>query len=68
MSTKPNPSSFPDLVTPTEAAKLLRISRTVIYRLKEALELPFYVVSASIRFRKEDLLAYLDRNAYGVKH
>jgi len=47
------------LLTPNEAADLLRLSKASIYRLVETRALPFYRVSGSLRFSKADLDDYV---------
>lgn len=47
------------LLTPDEAARLLRLSKASIYRLVGMRSLPFYRVSGSLRFAKSDLDEYL---------
>lgn len=56
------PEEFPELLTVTEAAKLLRVSVSVMYRLKDSRALPVYRVSSSIRFKRSDLLDYLEKS------
>ncbi|MBI1805091.1 MAG: helix-turn-helix domain-containing protein [Ignavibacteriae bacterium] len=46
---------------PSEAASMLRLSKASIYRLVESRALPFYRVSGSLRFSKNDLDEYLAR-------
>ncbi len=53
------PENVLALLTPTEAANLLRFSKASIYRLVETRRLPFYRVSGSLRFSKKDLDEYL---------
>ncbi len=47
------------LLTPSEAASMLRLSKASIYRLVETRRLPFFRVSGSLRFSKKDLDEYL---------
>ena len=49
------------LLTPAEAADMLRLSKASIYRLVETRALPFYRVSGSLRFAQKDLEAYITR-------
>lgn len=39
----------------------LRIGRTTLYLLTKTGELPYYKVRGDMRFRQEDIDAYLDR-------
>jgi len=50
---------LPKLLSPDEAALALGLSKASIYRLVETRALPFYRVSASLRFSEEDLQNYL---------
>jgi len=62
LTTSLQPSHIPAsllLLTPHEAAALLRISRTSLYRLVEARRLPFYRVGGVLRFSREDIARYL---------
>ena len=43
------------LLTPEEAAKTLRISRTKLYELKSQHRLKFLKIGHALRFRPEDL-------------
>jgi len=51
--------ALPKLLTPDEAAVMLRMSKASIYRLVETRALPFYRVSASLRFSEGDVQNYL---------
>jgi len=53
------PKSELALLTPTEAANMLRLSKASIYRLVETRRLPFYRVSGSLRFARKDLDEYI---------
>ncbi|WP_394700273.1 helix-turn-helix domain-containing protein [uncultured Desulfosarcina sp.] len=59
----PNGSnSNPNLITPDELKQILRISKTGVYRLVEKRSIPFYKVSGSLRFERNDVLEYLRNN------
>jgi len=47
------------LLTPDEAAAILRLSKASLYRLVEKRILPFYRVSGSLRFGVKDMESYL---------
>ena len=49
-------------MTLNETAKLLGVSRDFVYRLIGRGELPAHRVGERLRFRPEDLDAYLERN------
>ncbi len=50
-----------------EVAEVLRISRLSVYRMVAKQILTVYRVGRRMRFRKEDVLQYLERNRYGSK-
>ena len=50
---------LPVLLTPSEAATVLRMSKSSLYRLVDKRILPFYRVSGSLRFDQDDLKRYL---------
>ncbi|MBI5021143.1 MAG: helix-turn-helix domain-containing protein [Ignavibacteriales bacterium] len=52
-------SSIPTLLTPKEAAVLLRISKASLYRLVDSRVVPFHRVGRGLRFADEDIKAYL---------
>lgn len=47
-----------ELVTPAEACAILKCGRSKAYELK--LSIPFYKVGRSIRFKRADVIAYLE--------
>ena len=51
-----------ELLTVFDVAKLLKISQTGVYRLKERRLVPFSKVMGKILFEKRDILAYLRKN------
>jgi excisionase family DNA binding protein len=59
----PRPThNLPKLLTPLEAAALLRISRARPYRLVETRTIPFYDVGRALCFSEDDLQAFLTDN------
>jgi len=52
------------MMTLPELAELLSVSPTTIYRMTEGRKIRFYKIKGSIRFRKEDVLAYMNANCY----
>jgi excisionase family DNA binding protein len=48
-----------DVLTASEAAEYLRVSRKTLYRLVAAGKVPGQRVGRSWRFRREDLVAFL---------
>jgi excisionase family DNA binding protein len=60
MPTSSNPTN--EMLTPSELAGLLKISKAGVYRLIEQRRLPFYKVMGSLRFDKEDVMSFLQQN------
>jgi len=56
-----------DLLSLQEVAELLRVSKISIYRMVARQVLAVYRIGRRMRFRKEDVLRYLERNRYGCK-
>lgn len=56
---RPDPATPPPLLTIDEVAAVLRVSKTSVYRLVDRRKLPFCRVGRGLRFRREDLEAYL---------
>ena len=50
----------PELFTLPEAADTLRISKSYLYKLVEAREIPFFRIGRRIVFKPEDLNAWLE--------
>lgn len=51
-----------ELLTTNELANTLKISRAGVYRLIAKREIRFYKVMGSLRFNKNDVLSYLEKN------
>lgn len=47
-------------LSPNELAKLVNVSKCSIYRLVEKRQIPFYKIGGSLRFKKEDIINYLE--------
>lgn len=62
------PSTAPggSLLTPKEAARFLRVSRTTLYRLVETRRLRFYRIGRQLRFDSPDLAAYLQAHRMDI--
>ena len=58
---KDSTGSRVELLTIAEVAKLLNVSVTSVRRLQDSRHLPFYKIGGSIRFSKNDILAYLEK-------
>ncbi|HUO50177.1 MAG TPA: helix-turn-helix domain-containing protein [Candidatus Paceibacterota bacterium] len=54
------------LLTVAEAADILRVSSSTIWRLKQSRKIRFYKIGGCIRFLKSDLLSYLEAHAVDV--
>jgi excisionase family DNA binding protein len=54
-----------DLLNVAETARFLNISASGVRRLQQGRHIPFYKVGGSVRFAKDDLLAYLMRHRVG---
>lgn len=52
-------SSAVEIITITEAAKLLKVSVSTVRRLLDGRCIPFHKVGGSIRLTVDDLLSYL---------
>ncbi len=50
------------MMTTQEVVKYLNISRTTLYKIMDAGELRSYKVRNVLRFRREDVEAYLEKN------
>jgi excisionase family DNA binding protein len=49
---------------PNEMANLLNISRPSVYRLIEKRQIPFYKIGGNLRFKKEDIINYLEMSHF----
>jgi len=49
------------LLSISEVAEMLRISRTGVRRLQEARRIPFMKIGGSVRFSRRDIIAYLEK-------
>ena len=52
-----------ELMTARETGKVLRISRTSLYRLVKSGELPYLRVGKCLRFQMDELLRYMRNRA-----
>jgi excisionase family DNA binding protein len=57
----PRTDGQPDLITVRELAETLRVSTTSVYRLVERRDIPFHRLPRGLRFRREDVDAYLGK-------
>ena len=51
-----------ELITPSELAGLLKISKAGVYRLVDKRQIPFHKVMGSLRFDRDDVLTFLRDN------
>ena len=51
-----------EFLTPTELATFLHVSKVFVYRLMYKRLIAFYKVGRNIRFRKADILLYLEKH------
>ena len=45
-----------------DLAKILKLSKTAVYRIISERKIPFYKIGHNIRFAEEDILKYLEDN------
>jgi excisionase family DNA binding protein len=57
-----------ELLTIKNVAELLKISPTSVRRLQQGRHIPFIKVGGSVRFAKNDVVAYLKRNRIESMH
>lgn len=55
-------SNTTELLTVDQVAKLLNISKTSIYRLVSSRLIPFYKLGHNLRFRKDDIEEFMNKN------
>lgn len=53
------PQPLPALLTPPQAAQLLAVSQSTVYRMAESRTLPCVKVGGSLRFHLPDLVAWI---------
>lgn len=57
--------TYPDILTPKDVMKILSISKNTLYHMIQNNTLPAFRVGPRIwRFKKEDIIAYLEDVAY----
>lgn len=55
-------AGVPNLLTVTELAKLLRLTKRGVYSLIQQKRIPFIKISNRVRFDHQDVLQYLSEN------
>lgn len=50
-----------NFLSPIEVANFFNISRPTVYRLIEKRQIPFYKIGGNIRFKKKDIINYLEK-------
>lgn len=53
---------FTNLLNVEQAAEILGVSQSFIYKLARNKDIPVVKIKTSIRIRQEDLLAFIDKN------
>mgnify|MGYP001202010272 FL=1 len=53
----------PLLLTPDEAAEVLRISKSYLYDLKSRGDISFIKIGTNLRFRRSDLEKFIEKKA-----
>ncbi len=48
------------LLTVDEIAAMFRVSKTTVYRIVESRLIPFYRLGGKLRFKEDEVLAYLE--------
>ena len=57
--------NYPDILTPQHIMEILSISKNTLYHMIQCNELPaFKLGPRAWRFRKEDIIAYIEDAAY----
>lgn len=59
-----NKDQLPKMLSTAELAELLNISKAGVYRLIEQRRIPFYKIMGSLRFDRDDVIAYLKQNRF----
>jgi len=49
-----------NLLTIDEVAGLFRVSKSTVYRMIQSRIIPFYKIGGALRFKEEEMLAYLE--------
>lgn len=60
-------SSGLEFLSLSEVASLLRVSRITVYRIVAKKLISVYRIGRRMRFRKTDVLSYIESNHYGGK-
>lgn len=50
------------LMTPDDLSDFLSLSKPTIYRLVDGRKIPFLRISGSLRFRRDDIIKFLEDN------
>lgn len=50
------------LLSVDDFAKMLKMSKTTVYRIISSRKIPFYKIGHNIRFAEKDILKYLEDN------
>jgi excisionase family DNA binding protein len=55
-------SNKTELLSVDQLSTLLNISKTSVYRLVSSRSIPFYKIGHNLRFKKDDVINYLENN------
>ena len=55
-------SNTTELLTVDQVSKVLNVSKTSVYRLVSSRSLPFFKLGHNLRFRKDDVLEFMNKN------
>lgn len=55
-------SNTTELLTVDQVSNILNVSKTSVYRLVSSRSLPFYKLGHNLRFRKDDVLEFMNKN------
>jgi excisionase family DNA binding protein len=57
-----NNTNSSSLLLVSDLAKILKMSKTAVYRIISSRKIPFYKIGHNIRFAEKDVLKYLEDN------
>lgn len=55
-------SNKTELLSVDQLSTMLNISKTSVYRLVSSRSIPFYKIGHNLRFKKDDVINYLENN------
>lgn len=63
----PDHPTLPQLLSPKEVSKLLKISLSMVYKLAEAGKIPYVTIGRGKRFKVDDVFKYIEYNTHASK-